>query len=236
MDLYKRGLSLDWRIHEGELSMIDVTRIIGAVTREVSSRDHEGRTARVVVASRTYDTTIEDVWDALTNPERIPRWFLPVSGELRLGGRYRLQGNAEGTITRCEPPRHLGLTWEFGGEVSWVAVGLDKNPRGGTLLMLEHMAHVDDERWKQYGPGAVGVGWDLALMGLAQYLASGTAVDPQAAMAWPGTAEGKDFVRRSSDDWARASIAAGTDAAGANTSAARTTAFYTGESEPSAES
>lgn len=216
--------------------MIDVIRTIGAVTREVSSREHDGRPARVVVASRTYDTTVEDVWDALTNPERIPRWFLPVSGDLRLGGRYQLQGNAGGKITRCEPPQHLAVTWEYGGEVSWVAVGLSKDPKGGTLLVLEHMAHVDEERWKQYGPGAVGVGWDLALMGLARYLNSGAAADPQAAMAWTGSPEGKDFMRRSSDDWCRASIAAGTDAAGAQASAARTTAFYTGESEPSAES
>jgi uncharacterized protein YndB with AHSA1/START domain len=216
--------------------MIDVIRTIGAVTREVSSRERDGRPARVVVASRTYDTTVEDVWDALTNPERIPRWFLPVSGELRLGGRYQLQGNAGGKITRCEPPQHLAVTWEYGGEVSWVTVGLSKDPKGGTLLVLDHMAHVDEERWKQYGPGAVGVGWDLALMGLARYLNSGAAADPQAAMAWTGSPEGKDFMRRSSDDWCRASIAAGTDAAGAQASAARTTAFYTGESEPSAES
>lgn len=72
----------------------DVASYVGAVIREVDSREHEGRLARVVVATRTYDTTIEDVWDALTNAERIPRWFLPISGDLRLSGSYQLQGNA----------------------------------------------------------------------------------------------------------------------------------------------
>ena len=91
--------------------MIDVDQVVGAVTRKVSSREHEGKLARVVVATRTYDTSADDLWDALTSAERLPRWFLPVSGDLRLGGRYQLEGNAGGTITRCEPPRSLALTW-----------------------------------------------------------------------------------------------------------------------------
>ena len=213
---------------------IDIAAAIGAVTREVTSREREGRTARVVVATRTYDTTIDDLWDALTNAERIPRWFLPVSGDLRLGGRYQLQGNAGGEITRCEPPRHLALTWGMGGDVSWVTVTLAEDPKDGTRLELEHVAHVSDERWDQFGPGAVGVGWDGALMGLGRHLETGAANDPQAAMAWMGSPEGKDFMRRSSDSWCRASIAAGTDAAAAKAAAARTTAFYTGESAPPA--
>jgi hypothetical protein len=52
---------------------------------------------------------VEDVWDAITSAERIPRRFLPVSGDLRLG-RYQLQGNAGGEITGCNPPRHLRLS------------------------------------------------------------------------------------------------------------------------------
>ena len=214
--------------------MIDVIRTIGAVAREVGSREHEGRPARVVVATRTYDTAREDVWDAITNPERIPRWFLPVTGDFKLGGRYQLQGNAGGEITGCEPPRHLAATWEFGGEVSWLNVDLANDPNGRTRLVLEHVAHVDDERWNQYGPGAVGVGWDMALMGLDRHLESGAPVDPQAAMAWLGTPEGKDFISRSSEDWCRASIADGTGAEAAEAAAKRTTAFYTGESDPTA--
>jgi hypothetical protein len=204
--------------------MIDVIRTIGAVAREVGSRDHAGRPARVVVATRTYDT----------NAERIPRWFMPITGDLRLGGRYQLKGNAGGAITACEPPRHLAVTWEFGGDVSWVNVNLSGDPKGGTRLVLEHVAHVDEERWDQYGPGAVGVGWDMALMGLGLHLESGAPVDTQAAMAWLGTAEGKDLVKRSSEDWRRASVADGTDPEAAEAAARRTTAFYTGESDPTA--
>ena len=70
---------------------IDIASALGAVTREVASREHEGRPARVVVAARTYDTDIDDLWDALTNAERIPRWFLPVSGDLHLGAAISLR-------------------------------------------------------------------------------------------------------------------------------------------------
>jgi len=213
---------------------IDIAAALGAVARGVASREHEGRPARVVVAARTYDTHIDDLWDALTNAERIPRWFMPVSGDLRLGGRYQLQGNAGGEITTCAPPRHLAVTWEYGGQVSWVTVRLAEEAAGRTRLELEHLAHVDEKFWDQFGPGAVGVGWDLAILGLALHLETGGAFDPKQAMDWPTTPDGKVFVRRSSEGWCRASIAAGTATDAAEAAAGRTTAFYTGESAPPA--
>src|SRR6202022_4953001 len=102
----------------------DIAGIVGAVTRKVVGREHHGRPAHAVLASRSYDTTIEDVWDAMTNAERIPRWFLPVTGDFRPGGRYQFEGNAGGEITRCEPPRLLAVTWGMGGSVSWLTVSL----------------------------------------------------------------------------------------------------------------
>lgn len=70
-------------------------------------------------------------------------------------------------------------------------------------------------------------------MGLDEHLRTGATLDPQAAEAWTLGPEGKQFVRGSSDDWARAAIAAGTPAADAMVAAARTTAFYTGEPQAS---
>ncbi|HYZ85081.1 MAG TPA: SRPBCC family protein [Bryobacteraceae bacterium] len=206
----------------------DVLRYIGAVTRHVETRDHNGQPAKVVKAACSYDTTIADVWDALTNVERIPRWFMPISGDLHLGGRYQLEGNAGGQITRCEPPRSFDLTWEYGGDVSWVSVRLSELSDGGTRLELEHVAHVPEPFWDEYGPGAVGVGWDLAIMGLGQHLTTGATVDPKQAAAWPTTDEGRVFVKQSSDGWCDASVLAGTDAANARSAADRTTGFYTG--------
>lgn len=208
--------------------MIDVIHQIDTVERRVGSRVLEAGEARTITVTRTYQASVEDVWDACTNADRIPRWFLPISGELRVGGRYQLEGNAAGTIERCDPPRSFTATWEYGGDVSWIELRLSPEPDGATRFELEHIAHVDDERWAQFGPGAVGVGWDLGLMGLATHLASGGSLDPHEVAAWSTSEEGRQFMSASSERWRDASVAAGTDPAAAEGAADRTTAFYTG--------
>jgi uncharacterized protein YndB with AHSA1/START domain len=208
--------------------MIDVAHQINAVRRRVGSRVLDAGEARVVTVSQAYDTEPDDLWDACTSPERIPRWFLPVSGELRLGGRYQLEGNAGGTIERCDPPKSFFATWEYGGDVSWIDVRVVAERDGMARLELEHIAHVDDERWAEFGPGAVGVGWDMGLLGLAGYVSGTPLVEPADAVAWQATDEYRDFATRSSERWFEASVAAGTDEQAARAAADRTTAAYTG--------
>jgi len=208
--------------------MIDVDDHIGAIDRAVADRVLEAGAARVLTARRVYDATLEELWDACTSAERIPRWFLPVSGDLRAGGRYQLEGNASGTIERCDPPRSFSATWEHGDAVTWIEVRLDPQDDGRTRLTLEHIALADDERWLAYGPGAVGVGWELVLMGLGLHLATGAPNDPAEFAAWMGSPEAVAFVQRSSRGWTDASIAAGADAGEARAAGERTTAFYTG--------
>lgn len=203
---------------------------LGAQFRRFENRDYEGKPARVVVASRTYDTDPDDLWDALTSRERLPRWFAPVDGELALGGRYQIKGNAGGTIKRCDPPQAFDLTWEFGGGMSWVTVRLEPDG-GGTKLTLEHIVHASDidTHWTNFGPGAVGVGWDLSFLGLGMHLDSdGAALDHAAVEAWSASDDGKAFMRKSADAWADAHIAGGEDAAVARGMADRTAQFYTG--------
>ncbi len=206
----------------------DVEDQLSAVERSVSSTVREGEAARAVALSRSYATTVEDLWDAVTNGERLPRWFVPISGELVLGGRYQLEGNAGGVITACARPSHLALTWEFGGDVSWVEVRFTESGAGARLA-LTHTAHLS-EHWDTYGPGAVGVGWELGLLGLAIHLAQPAAPKPDEA-AFAASPDGKAFIAGSSEAWAQAAIAAGTDPAAAHAAARRTTAFYTGESD-----
>jgi uncharacterized protein YndB with AHSA1/START domain len=215
--------------------MPDSTTITGGVNaarRTIGTRTLEAGEATVATISRVYPTTVDDLWNACTDPERLRRWFLPVTGELAVGGKYQLEGNAGGTVERCDAPHSFAATWEFGGEVSWIEVTL--TPEGnGARLTLEHIAHVDDERWDQYGPGAVGVGWDLALSsGLALHIGTGESVDPAAAQTWSTSPEGIAFITAASEAWAEASIAHGTSVDAARAAAARTTAFYTGQPEP----
>ncbi len=207
--------------------MIDVDHQINAARRAVGRRVLEAGEARVVSISQAYDTTVDDLWDCCTNPERIPRWFLPVEGDLRLGGRNQLEGNAGGTIERCEPPTMFGATWEYGDEITWIEVRLKPEGDARTRFELEHIAHVDNERWAEFGPGATGVGWDLGLLGLFLHLESGAAVDPEEFMAWSASEDGRKFATLSSEQWRDASIAAGTDPAEAKAAADRTTAAYT---------
>src|SRR5947199_437407 len=125
-----------------EEAMIDVSHQISAVERRVGSRVLDAGQARVVTITQTYDAEVEDVWDAVTDAERIPRWFLPVTGDLRVGGRYELKGNASGTIESCDPPRSFTATWEYGGEVSWIELRLIAEHENRTRFVLEHIAHV----------------------------------------------------------------------------------------------
>jgi uncharacterized protein YndB with AHSA1/START domain len=205
--------------------------LFGAEVRRVENREYLGKPALVVVASRAYETTREDLWEAIATPERLARWFLPVEGELKVGGRYQLQGNAGGTIKRCQPPEALDLTWEFGGGTSWVNLRLTTEARGARLT-LEHIAHRDgigEEHLKQFGPGAVGIGWDLSLDGLARHYASGgAALDKAAVEAWTQSSEGKAFMRASGEAWADAHAASGEDPEEARAKAERTIGFYTG--------
>jgi uncharacterized protein YndB with AHSA1/START domain len=207
--------------------MKDLIDELHAMRREVGEDELPGGDARVVTLSRTYPADVEDVWDAITTPERIRRWFLPVSGDLRLGGTYQLEGNAGGEIRACEPPRRLQVTWMVGEppgpeDSSLVEVVLDPDD-GGTRLTLTHTAVVPPEMWDQFGPGAVGVGWDLALIGLAAHLA-GEDIGPHEAQET--NPEMRAAMTASSEAWGEAYRASGVDAGTAARATAATTEFY----------
>ena len=152
---------------------------------------------------------------------------MPVSGDLRLGGRYQLEGNAGGTIVTCEPPSLVAVTWEFAGDVSWVEVSIAEEGAGRARLTLSHTALLSPH-WDEFGSGAVGVGWEMGLLGLALYLAQPD--EPKLdEEEFAGSSEGRALMVGSSDGWARASIDAGEDPEAARAAAARTATFYTGE-------
>lgn len=205
--------------------MSDYNDELDAMSREVGSRrvgDSDGRT---VVMRRSYRAPVEDVWDAITDPERISRWFLPVTGDFRVGGKYQIQGNAGGEILHCEPPRLLRVTWVYGegGGDSEVEVRLSPGGHSETVFELEHAASVDPEMWGRFGPGAVGVGWDLLLLGLSLHLAGGSIEDPE---AWQQSAEARDLMTRSSQAWGAAYAASGASEAEVAAAVENTTEFY----------
>ena len=80
------------------------TRVLGSL------RSADG-TGTVRMTDR-YDTNIDDLWSAITDPDRLARWLGDVEGELKVGGSFRAHFFAsgwEGTglVQACEPPRRL---------------------------------------------------------------------------------------------------------------------------------
>ena len=186
--------------------MIDINNQIDAIHREVGRRSAESGEVVTVLLRRDYDAPVEDVWDAITDPERIKRWFMPVSGDLREGGDFQLEGNAAGRILRCDPPRLLRAT--FGGETSIVELRFTPDGDGATSFELEHTVPIE---MAGSGAGAlyVGPGWDGALLGLGLYLAGEVTDDPVAAASSP---EAQAFSRDSVHAWTAAIEASGTAA------------------------
>ncbi len=208
--------------------IIDIIREIEAAQREVGSGRIAAGEGRAVRLRRTYEAPIEDVWDALTSPERISRWFLPINGDFRVGGRYQLEGNAGGEIVACERPHRLRVTWVYGevaspADISEVELRLISAGEDTTTLELDHTAIVPDDRWAMFGPGAVGVGWDGGLLGLSLHLRGGSIEDP---IAWQVSAEGREFFTMSSVAWGVANEAAGAAPDAAASAVVNTTAFY----------
>jgi uncharacterized protein YndB with AHSA1/START domain len=81
-------------------------RILG----RLRSADSKG----VVRMEDRFETDIDDLWAALTDPRRLARWYGAVEGDLRLGGEFHAllpdAGDRMGRVDACEPPQRLALT------------------------------------------------------------------------------------------------------------------------------
>ena len=83
------------------------TRILGSL------RSADG--AGVVRIEDRFDTDIDNMWSALTDPGRLARWYGRVEGDLRPGGEFRLHVesadlDATGRVEACDPPQRLLVT------------------------------------------------------------------------------------------------------------------------------
>jgi uncharacterized protein YndB with AHSA1/START domain len=113
---------------------------------------------------RPYATTPDDLWEAMTSPPRVKRWLADLTGDLRPGGRYRLDFGggsdpdqvSEGTIEVCEPPSSLKVTWSFGPRGDSVVEAFLTSDGSTTWLSLRHSLPTDQ------APG-YGAGWHAYL-------------------------------------------------------------------------
>jgi uncharacterized protein YndB with AHSA1/START domain len=114
-----------------------------------------------------YDTDADDLWEAITTPDRLRRWMADYRGDLRLGGRWQAftrDGDVycDGEITACDRPRGFTTSWTVVGETpSLLTVRLEPVDAGRTRLRLRHERVTRPD----YGPG-----WHAYLESLAWHL------------------------------------------------------------------
>ena len=80
--------------------MKDVLDELAATRRTMGRAELPAGDAYTIELRCHYDAHPDDVWDALTSPERLSRWLGPVSGDLRPGGTFALDGRHGPTLNR----------------------------------------------------------------------------------------------------------------------------------------
>ncbi|MGH7641594.1 MAG: SRPBCC family protein [Candidatus Dormibacteria bacterium] len=133
----------------------------------------------VVRVEDRYDTDIEDLWSALTDPLRLARWYAEVEGDLRLGGEFRARVFAsgwEGTgrVDACEPPRRLLVTMAEPGKPASELEATLAADGSQTMLVIERRGMALDHL------AAYGAGWQIHVEDLAAYLAGRECCDADA--------------------------------------------------------
>jgi uncharacterized protein YndB with AHSA1/START domain len=155
--------------------------------------------ARVAVFTRTYGTTVEDLWDACTDPERLRRWYVPVTGDLRVGGTFEQVNMGSGTIVVCDAPHLLKLS--LGGGADEIELRLAAGPEDGTTtLELQHATTLDSHNigGKMYDAiFCMGGGYYPRLLALDMHL-RGTLPDDYDSAAFHLNADMRPTIERGS--------------------------------------
>lgn len=138
-----------------------------------SLRSSDGK-ANVRMEDR-FSTDIDDLWSAVTDPERLARWIVRVDGDLRLGGmfhaRFTSSWEGPGRVDVCEPPRRLLVTMSPGDEDQTVIEAKLFAEGSQTRLVVEERGLPLEHA---YGHGA---GWQAHIEDLGIYLAGEPARD-----------------------------------------------------------
>jgi uncharacterized protein YndB with AHSA1/START domain len=112
----------------------------GRILGSLRSADGKG----IVRMEDRFDTDVDDLWSALTDPGRLARWYGQIEGDLRLGGEFRAHVFAsgwEGTgrIEVCEPPRRLLVVSKEPDAPNEDVTEVTLAPDGDqTILVFEH--------------------------------------------------------------------------------------------------
>ncbi|HEY3956034.1 MAG TPA: SRPBCC family protein [Streptosporangiaceae bacterium] len=139
------------------------SRLLGTL----GSADGKG----VVRIEDRYDTGIDDLWSALTDPARLARWYGEVEGDLRPGGEYRahvtMSGwESTGRVEVCEPPRRLRVTGREAQDSYDEVIEATLTADGGQTILVIEARGMPLERVHFYGAG-----WQIHAEDLAACIA-----------------------------------------------------------------
>jgi uncharacterized protein YndB with AHSA1/START domain len=133
----------------------------------------------VVRIEDRYDTDIQDLWSALTDPDRLARWYGEIKGDLRVGGEFSTYVESAGLhgfgrVEVCEPPQRLRVvtretdeSWQQGetGPQSDKAIEARLTADGDQTLLVIEAGGLPVDKVAFYGAG-----WQIHAENLAAYV------------------------------------------------------------------
>jgi uncharacterized protein YndB with AHSA1/START domain len=141
-----------------------MNQILGAMRRI----DEERGAVRV---EDVYDTGIDDLWSAITEPDRLARWIATVEGDLTLGGTvyasFTSTWEGPGRIDVCDAPHHLLLTMEPGTDDEAEIEAFLTAEGARTRLVIEERGLPLEHLYKH------GAGWQAHIEDLGRSLGGG---------------------------------------------------------------
>jgi uncharacterized protein YndB with AHSA1/START domain len=112
----------------------------------------------IVRVEDRFDTDIEDLWSAVTDPRRLARWMGEVEGDLRLGGEFHARFFAsgwEGTgrVEVCEPPRRLRLQTKQPDQPDEQTIEVTLSVDGNQTILVWEERGMPPDQLAAYGAG-----------------------------------------------------------------------------------
>lgn len=140
---------------------MSATTTLGAVLR-----DDDGVRLRF---ERTCPADVENVWSAITDPDRCARWLGRWSGDPTTGSVSLVMTAEEGagpeqvTIDACEPPHRLAVTVASADGPWPLEITLTARDDVTELVFVHHLT-------KPYDASSIGPGWQYYLDRLAAHI------------------------------------------------------------------
>lgn len=201
------------------LPVVDAVRraleIDEQIPADATGPDGTRRVRAVLTLTTNIDCAPARLWPLLTVPRELERWFGPISGELREGGRFEAPGGARGSILQVQEPHRLSLTWGQGEQEHPLLLRLDPEDDGTTQLVLRRTIELEAEEFERTGPGALALDWEIVLLALAAHTdgwhATCQVPVPAPTTRWRHGPQGAQHARAWAVRWAAEAIAAGVE-------------------------